>query len=42
MGTVKQTISIDNVIPKASTNIGGIVVFFIFNVVFVGRDVLYF
>ena len=37
MSTVKKSVSIDNIVPEALTDIGGIIVFLILDVVFVTR-----
>ena len=42
MSAVKKSVSVDDIVPKALTNIVGVVVFFILDVVLVGRYVFLF
>jgi hypothetical protein len=39
MSTVKKSVSIDNIVPEALTDICGIIVFLILDVVFVTRNI---
>ena len=42
VSTIEKSVSIDNIVPEAFTDICGIIVFLIFNVVFVTRNIFSF